>query len=316
MTVTPLKVKFGALLKENLNAAGKRQKEMAELLGISSAAISQVLHGKNTFSKRQLDAVIEWLKLNRTQSAQLSSVLNQIRNGETQLLSPFNRFLFSLRSERGFSIPQLADKSGISYARLMELEKSNEAKPAYDEAVSLSLHLKCSVADLLRCSGSHLTEIQSLGDPDQVSQVCVGVADSSTPWNNTPIPMIALNTLADYDPQRGLLEYSCQKAHRLLLKKNKWYGIPVIAAECDAMDLTLRFPGRARLIIGTQRPTNYNQFDLCFTKNGTFFLRQQIGFKQQVFRSAGFTADNAPILWTLPVLELKLLPTYDPEEEI
>ena len=309
MTVTPLKTKFGALLKEYLSASGRRQKEMAELLDISSAAVSQVLHGKNTLSKTQLDAVIEWLQLSRTKSIQLASILNQIRNGETQLLSPFNRAFFALRCERGISIPQLAEKTGLSYARLLALEKDQNAVPVYDEAVRLANHLGCTAVDLLRCSGFQPDDVHMIGDPDQVSGVFGGVAESSGAWKSAPIPLLSLKTLSAYDSERSLLEFGCQSAHKLLLQKNEWFGLPVVAIECEAPELALNFPGKVRLIICNKRPENYNVFNLCFTENGKFILQQQSGKKVQVFRSVGTTGDTSAVVWSVPVLELKLLPS-------
>ncbi len=305
MAVTPLKVKFGALLKEYLLASGKRQTEMAELLGISSAAISQVLHGKNTLCKKQLDAVVEWLQLNRLQSAQLTTILTQIRNGEGRLLSSFNRAFFSLRCERGISIPVLAEKTGLSYARLLAFEKDHTAVPIYDEAVQLSTHLGCSVVELLRYSGYQPTDAALLKDP-----IPNGVAESSSAWQNAPVPLLSLKTLANYDPATDLIEFGCKNsnAHKLLFQKNEWCGSPVIAIECDAQELSVNFPGMIRLFISPKRPENYNNCDLVLTEDGKFIIQTQIRKKAQTFRTPGTTPNSAAARWSIPVLELKLLP--------
>ena len=310
MAETPLKIKFGAVLKEYLQAAGKPQKEMAELLGISGAAVSQVLHGKNTFNQKQLDAVIEWLHLNRSQSSQLTAILTQIRSGETQIRSPFNKMFFALRCEHKFSVPTLAEKTGLSYARILQLEKDHKATPLYDEAVRLAQHLGCRAVELLSASEYNFDDLGISPDRDAVTG---GVAENTGTSQASAIPLLPLDVLKTYKPDADLLEFGCLKGNKVILYKNEHANIPVIAVECSAQKLALNFPGTVRLLLGSNRPEDYNFFNLCFTQSGNFGLLQKSGRRTQVFRTAGITRELSEIVWSLPVLELKMLPVSLPE---
>ena len=63
MAVTPLKTKFGKLIKDYLRNADIRQKDLAVRLDVSAAAVSQMIHGKIVPNQKQLDTMCLSLSL-------------------------------------------------------------------------------------------------------------------------------------------------------------------------------------------------------------------------------------------------------------
>ena len=78
MAVTPLKTKFGKLIKDYLRNADIRQKDLAVRLDVSAAAVSQMIHGKIVPNQKQLDLICEMLSLDRARAFELNSMLSRI----------------------------------------------------------------------------------------------------------------------------------------------------------------------------------------------------------------------------------------------
>ena len=134
MAVTPLKIKFGKLIKDYLRNADIRQKDLAVRLDISAAAVSQIIHGKIVPNQKQLDTICEMISLDRTRAFELNSLLSRIRTGAENMLSPFNQLMFALRCQRGLSLRQLSNLSGVPASHLKVFETCFEAIPTLDEA--------------------------------------------------------------------------------------------------------------------------------------------------------------------------------------
>ena len=97
MSVTPLKIRFGKLLKDCLKNTDYRQNDLAARLQVTGSAVSQMMHGKIVPNQQQLDAICEMLALDRAKVFELNSMLSRIRTGAENMLSPFNQTLFALR---------------------------------------------------------------------------------------------------------------------------------------------------------------------------------------------------------------------------
>ena len=153
MAVTPLKTKFGKLIKDYLRNADIRQKDLAVRLDVSAAAVSQMIHGKIVPNQKQLDLICEMLSLDRARAFELNSMLSRIRTGAENMLSPFNQLVFALRCQRGLSLRQLANLSGVPASHLKVFETCFEAVPTLDEAEKIAPILGCTSAALLQSAG-------------------------------------------------------------------------------------------------------------------------------------------------------------------
>lgn len=81
MSVTPLKIRFGKLLKDCLKNTDYRQNDLAARLQVTGSAVSQMMHGKIVPNQQQLDAICEMLALDRAKVFELNSMLSRIRTG-------------------------------------------------------------------------------------------------------------------------------------------------------------------------------------------------------------------------------------------
>lgn len=79
MAITPLKTKFGKLIRDYLRNAEIRQNDLAARLKVSGSAVSQMLHGKIVPNQQQLATICELLMLDRAQAFELQSMLSGIR---------------------------------------------------------------------------------------------------------------------------------------------------------------------------------------------------------------------------------------------
>lgn len=128
MAITPLKTKFGKLIRDYLRNAEIRQNDLAARLKVSGSAVSQMLHGKIVPNQQQLATICELLMLDRAQAFELQSMLSGIRTGAENMRSPFNQTMFALRCQRGLTHQQLANLSGIPASHLMVFENCFEAE--------------------------------------------------------------------------------------------------------------------------------------------------------------------------------------------
>ena len=103
MAITPLKTKFGKLIRDYLRNAEIRQNDLAARLKVSGSAVSQMLHGKIVPNQQQLATICELLMLDRAQAFELQSMLSGIRTGAENMRSPFNQTMFALRCQRGLA---------------------------------------------------------------------------------------------------------------------------------------------------------------------------------------------------------------------
>lgn len=122
--------------------------DIADALGISASAVSQMLSGRMTPNMKQLDVITRTLALDRTACAELRDFLMRIRSGDEQLRSPLNEFIKSSRIRCGLSMEQLSQVSGIKLENLMMLENKLNVQPTPNEAVRLAAIFDCNLSEL------------------------------------------------------------------------------------------------------------------------------------------------------------------------
>lgn len=314
MAVTPLKIKFGKLLREYLRAAGIRQNILAERLGISGSAISQMMHGKIVLNQAQLDIITEMLKLNRAQAYELTSMLTRIRNGVETMLSPFNQALFSLRCERGLSIRQLSNLSGVPASHLEVFEKCFDAIPTLDEAKQLAPILGCTPTALLQCAGVggiSASAIDALTRDENGLSADSEVAETGTYKPEKQIPVLSLSELEAYSAEQSIIDYGHSHAIRVMdLSECDFGDTPMVMISALGKELSIGLPGTVELLVAAERPVGYREFNLCCDENGKYSLQEiMTRGRRKEFRTTGTRRSANKLAWELPVLELKIRPT-------
>ena len=247
--ISPLKQQFGARLRSLIRASPIRQCELAEALSVSNSAISQMLTGKITPRHSQLLVISAKLGLSRDEELELSSMLLNIRNGESNLRSRFNQMFSAARRERGISLEQLARLADVPEGRLQLFEACYDAVPMLDEVNRLAPILQCSRQDMLLAAG--------LGQP--VSQVdgSLMIAEPEAAFRHsgpTQIPVIDLAALKQYRRERTLIGFALERALRQTTRGAN-LPVPAVAVTASARQLHLDLPGEVMLFVSDQLPS-------------------------------------------------------------
>ncbi|MBS1369716.1 MAG: helix-turn-helix transcriptional regulator [Lentisphaeria bacterium] len=317
MPITPLKTKFGKLIRDYLRNAEIRQNDLAARLQISGSAVSQMLHGKIVPNQQQLNAICELLQLDRAQSFELQSMLSCIRTGAENMRSPFNEAMFSLRCQRGLTHQQLANLSGIPASHLQVFENCFEAVPTLDEASKLAPILGCTPASLLQSAGvgglsrTAIDKLTATGEMTE-DEVCEAVAAYHAERQS---PLLNLVDLEEFDGNS--ITAFAQRATKIFELGERDLPEDIVAISASGRDLAIGIPGIIQLLVTPKRPAGYRELDLCRTEDGKFVLQETRRHSVKEFRLAGTRKPNSSApLWKLPVLEMIIRPTKpDPKEK-
>jgi len=309
MAITPLKAKFGKLIRDYLRNAEIRQNDLAAKLKISGSAVSQMLHGKIVPNQQQLAAICELLQLDRIRAFELQSMLSCIRTGAENMRSPFNQNMFTLRCQRGLSYQQLANLSGIPASHIEVFETCFEAVPTLDEASRLAPILGCTPAALLQSAGvgglsSGMIEQLRQEDPDDEVGEPLG-----TYQTERQAPLLDLIDLEAFAGE-SFNEFAQRHAAKVFELGTRDLPDNVVVINASGRDLAIGIPGTVQLMVAAERPAGFRNLDLCRSADGKFLLQEtrRNGIKE--FRLAGTRKPNTEnILWKLPVLEMIIRPT-------
>ena len=321
MAITPLKTKFGKLIRDYLRNAEIRQNDLAARLKVSGSAVSQMLHGKIVPNQQQLATICELLMLDRAQAFELQSMLSGIRTGAENMRSPFNQTMFALRCQRGLTHQQLANLSGIPASHLMVFENCFEAVPTLDEASKLAPILGCTPASLLQSAGvgglsrSVIDQLKKEGgylEEDVVSEPD-GPYKFST---ERQAPLLDLIDLEDFDG-KSIDDFARRRATKVLDLSSGDLPENVIAISASGRDLAIGIPGTVLLLVSSERPSYYRDLDLCRSNEERFLLQESRRNGVKEFRLAGTRKPNTSgVRWKLPVLEIIIRPTKpEPKEK-
>ena len=307
MASTPLKLKLGKMIKDYLRSAELRQNDLANRLGLSGSAVSQMIHGKIVPNHQQLETICELLALDRPKAFELYSLLSKIRTGAEEMLSPFNQLMFSLRCQRGLSQRQLSNLSGISMAHLQMFETCFDAIPTLDEARQIAPILGCTPEALLQSAGIAVAaSAYSSGVPLPEDEVCEGNALYQPPAARQ-IALLSLFDLEEYDGNAPFHEYAADHAARYIESDSLSYE-NIVAVNIVGKDLSLGLPGSIQLLLAAERPAGFREIDLCRAESGRYSLQEWKNGRRREFRLAGTRRTCEPIVWGIPVLELTFRP--------
>ena len=309
MPITPLKAKFGKLIRDYLRNAEIRQNDLAAKLKISGSAVSQMLHGKIVPNQQQLSTICELLQLDRTRAFELQSMLSCIRTGAENMRSPFNQNMFTLRCQRGLSYQQLANLSGIPASHIEVFETCFEAVPTLDEASRLAPILGCTPAALLQSAGvgglssGLIEQLRQEGAEDEVGEP-LGAYQTER-----QAPLLDLIDLEAYNGD-SFADFAQRHAAKVFELGSRDLPDGVVAINASGRDLAIGVPGNILLMVAPERPAGFRNLDLCRCGDGKFLLQETRRTGVKEFRLAGTRKPNASdIRWKLPVLEMSIRPT-------
>jgi len=304
--ISPLKKQFGARLRELILASSVRQCVLAEALQVSNSAISQMLIGKIIPRHSQLKVFCEVLKLSQDEELELSNMLLNIRNGVTNLRSRFNQMFAALRRERGLSLEELAERSGVPQERLQLFENCYDVQPLIGEVNRLVPELQCSAQDLLLAAG--------LGRPVPASDGSLMISEPEAEFRYSgvrKIPVIDLAVLRQYRRDRSLSVFGFERAIRQTTRGAD-LPVPAVAVTASARQLHLGIDGEVMMLVSDQLPAGYRRLELFADKHGAFRIRERKSAAWHVVQLSGpahpETANYA--VWSAHLLELIVCPVH------
>ena len=306
-TVSPLRQQFGAKLRTLILNSPHRQCELAKALQISNSAVSQMLVGKIIPRHTQLKVFCELLALSRDEELELSSLLLNIRNGESNPRSRFNQMFSAACRERGVTIQQLAVLTGVPAARLQLFENCFDAAPLLDEINRIAPVLDCAPEDMMLAAG--------LGRPATAANGSLCVAEPAAEYvlGNRPklLPVIELSSMKNYRKPMSIHTFAAQKAIRQTRRGDE-LPVPAVAVTAPARKLQLGIPGEVIMLISEQLPPGYRDLELFSDKDHNFRIRERKSGTWKLFQIPG-TGDAKTVsnyaVWSFYILELIISPT-------
>ena len=305
-TVSPLRQQFGAKLRAFILNSPHRQCELAQALQISNSAVSQMLIGKIIPRHTQLKVFCELLGLSRDEELELSALLLNIRNGESNPRSRFNQMFSAACRERGFSLQQLSELTGVALARLQLFENCFDAVPLLDEISRIVPVLGCTPDDMMLAAG--------IGRPAAAADGSLHVAESVGEFRCSEpekrLPVVELSSMKNYRKPQSIYAFAAEKAIRQTARGED-LPVPAVAITASARKLQLGIPGEVIMLVSDQLPPGYRNLELFSDKDNNFRIRERKSGTWKYFQIPGDS--NAPAVgtyavWSFYILELIVRP--------
>ena len=303
MQITSLKLKFGKHLTACARKSARRQHDIAQTLGISDSAVSQMLHGKLLPKQSQLETICRMLEVTEEEKHELFQMLANIRNGGEVLESPFNRMLRQTREACNMDLETLSLRTAIETSRLRILEESHDVIPSAAELEILALHLQRPVEDLMLAAG--IPPRKNADSEREVHDVCA-------PYHahNPLSPQLSLVLMNQYLPTEDLLTFAMRHAEtQTSFGSDLPFPAVVVAAKCKELQLNLS--GKILLVLSPVPLKNTPEIELIRERTSSFSLRiRQKGRWVKFQLPQTEMGEKAPAaIWSFPVAMMLLSPS-------
>lgn len=304
-TVSPLRVQFGARLRALILNSPRKQCELAQALEISNSAVSQMLIGKIIPRHTQLKVICDLLALSRDEELELSSLLLNIRNGESNPRSRFNQMFTAACRERGLNLQQLASLTGVSASRLQLFENCFDAVPLLDEINRIAPVLACTPEDMMLAAG--------LGRPAAAADGSLRIAEPAAEYAVSDeikqLPVVELASLKMYRKPASIFTFAAQHAVRQT-RRGENLPVPAVAVTASARKLQLGLSGEVIMLVSDQQPPGYRDLELFSDKNNNFRIRERKSGTWKFFQIPGDSSQTVSCyaVWSLYILELIFCP--------
>ena len=281
---------FGIEITRLLKERKLTQRELADHLCVTPAAVSYLLRNKLRPSQAQFNGIMEFLKADAALINSLKTYWRATRKIQEEP-SFANDTLFALRCSRGLTLQQLSAATGIPAERLRILENQPDAALKSEEAAALKAFYGEEAL-----SGKN-------GLPVQQPVPAVAEADSPGAKN---LPLITVETFARIPSGTTVAEFigSMDLPCRLRRLGEKLYGRAQAMIVCDSSEVHYGLPGTVELLIGNNTPESR---DLLYIGHGArgavaLFRRQRRHLEYFGFAAP---APRIAVQAALPVLEFK-----------
>jgi transcriptional regulator with XRE-family HTH domain len=249
MPITPLKRKLGMMIKSGLSAAGLRQLDLARHLGVSTSAVSQMLHGKTAPDARHLETIIELLQCSRNQIFIMRDLLAKIRTGVKELRSPFNEFLSDARKAQNLTFAGLSNLTGIPTSELRAYETCASAKPESEQLEVLANALECNLDELQKELDNSFQTASEYAYPGSSKMLEAAEGTTAYDTDNNTIPIIDAEELVSYNPAfERLQDFIERNSSRQIIYNTDIKDEGIFAITANSQTLFPGLPGNSLLI--------------------------------------------------------------------
>jgi|GEM_PF-5610220 transcriptional regulator with XRE-family HTH domain len=145
-----LRKELSGLLKEKLAGSELRQIDLARELGVTPAAVSQMLSGKITLNIVQLQKLSEKLNCSRSEYSRMQDLLTNIKSRGRLGLSYLNYELQRARKEHNMSLAELSRQTDIPVNDIKLYENSPCLEPERQELSRLCKALGLSISRFIQ----------------------------------------------------------------------------------------------------------------------------------------------------------------------
>ena len=275
---------FAKQLLMLIRKSGMRQIELAAKIGVSSAAISQFVHGTTLPTPRHMGLIFDVLKIPARTRAQIQYQLMLARSEPRKQENEQSFSLLTLRASHGLSLLQVSARTDISQERLLELEQNPEAVMSEEEKDKLSTLFGINWDN----------KEMALEEPQAIGQ-----------YQNNGAPQIMVSDLVEYDRSEPIDEFAWRNIRNFLSYNLNGISKPVIA-QAFSDEVGFRHEGLVQIVLSEVRPTGYAPMELRFYEGGVFRLWQPSSGKVKVDTPSFET--HGTVLWSIPVVEVILQP--------
>ena len=267
-----------------IRKSGMRQIELAAKVGVSSAAISQFVHGTTLPTPRHMGLIFDVLKIPARTRAQIQYQLMLARAEPRKADNAHGYSLLTLRASHGLSLLQVSARTDIPQERLLELEQNSEAVLTAEEKEKFSslFGIDWDSPEL------NMEEPQAIGQ-----------------YQNSGAPQIMVRDLLDYDRSEAIDEFAWRNIRNFLSYNLSGVSKPVIA-QAFSEDVGFLHEGLVQIVLSEVRPAGYAPMELRLYEGGVFRLWQPSNSKNKDDIPSFET--HGTLLWSIPVVEVILQP--------
>ena len=280
---------FAKQLMMLIRKSGLRQIELAAKIGVSSAAISQFVHGTTLPTPHHMELIFAALKTPAKTRSQLQYQLMLARSEPRRLGGNKNKpvELMPIRSSQGYSITEVSARTGISSERIIALEENPNLPLTEQEKQQFSL--------IYGVNFDH-QEI-AVESPSDIGNV----------YNKGGAPLIMVSDLLEYDKQEETIdEFAWRNIRNFVSNVVNGVSRPVFA-QAFSDEVGFRHDGLLQIVLAENRPAGFAPMELRMYEGGIFRLWQP--------GNEGSKRDDLPsfethgtLVWSLPVVEVILKP--------
>ncbi len=260
-----LRKELGNLIRKKIASSELRQIDLARELGITPAAVSQMLSGKITPNIIQLQKLSDKLNCTRSEYSRMQEMLANIKSRGRLGLSYLNYELRRARTEKNWSIAELSRQTGITPNDIKLFENNPCLNPDRGELSALCSALGLDVNSF----------VPPVEYPDNTPAAVPPVREEPTPYGTrTRIPHLELKLLKSFHPTLSSIDsFVGEYSRQPFSCSGKYFNDKMFAISASCTELPL-LKGLDVVLIAVMDYAKAGDIVLVYRAAGGFSLRR------------------------------------------